>query len=172
MRKSIGIAVTLGSLVLAAAGCGSDKAAPGTDTVGTTAPATSKPKSKTVGASSARTTTIKVTRTRYGRMLVDGGGRALYLFTRERGSRARCYGACAPAWPVFYAPGRVRAGTGASQSLVGTTRRSDGRKQATYAGHPLYYYVTDRRPGQVTCQNVVEYGGTWLVVAPTGAAIR
>jgi predicted lipoprotein with Yx(FWY)xxD motif len=172
MRKSIGIAVTLGFLVLGAAGCGSDKAAPGTETVATTAPATDPPKARTSGASSARTTTIRVTQTRCGRMLVDSRGRALYLFTRERDSKAHCYGACAAAWPVFYAPGRVRAGTGASKSLVGTTRRSDGRKQATYAGHPLYYYVTDRRPGQVTCQNVVEYGGTWLVVAPTGAAIR
>jgi predicted lipoprotein with Yx(FWY)xxD motif len=103
---------------------------------------------------------------------VDGHGRALYLFTRESSSKPRCYGACADAWPVFYARGKFRAGSGASQSLVGTTRRRDGRKQATYAGHPLYYYATDRAPGQVTCQNVTEYGGTWLVVGPSGAAIR
>jgi predicted lipoprotein with Yx(FWY)xxD motif len=42
----------------------------------------------------------------------------------------------------------------------------------TYVGHPLYYYVGDRRPGQVLCQAVAEFGGTWYVVAPNGQAIR
>jgi predicted lipoprotein with Yx(FWY)xxD motif len=50
-------------------------------------------------------------------------------------------------------------------------RRRDGRLQVTYAGHPLYYYVGDRRPGEVLCQAVAEYGGTWYVVAPDGRAI-
>ena len=48
----------------------------------------------------------------------------------------------------------------------------DGASQVTYAGHPLYYYVNDRKPGQILCQDVVEFGGTWLVVSPTGRAIR
>jgi predicted lipoprotein with Yx(FWY)xxD motif len=107
----------------------------------------------------------------YGRMLFDGKGRALYLFTRERTSRARCYGDCAVAWPPFYARGALKAGAGAKTRLLGTTRRRDGRRQVTYRGHPLYYYVTDVKSGQVTCQNVEEFGGTWLVVAPSGNAI-
>jgi predicted lipoprotein with Yx(FWY)xxD motif len=170
MRKLTVIATALGSFVFTAAGCGSDESS--SDAATTPKTATVQQERPPEAASKAKTTTIKVRQTSYGRILVDGRGRALYLFTREAGSKARCYGACADAWPVFYVRGKVRAGTGASQSLVGTTRRRDGRKQATYAGHPLYYYVTDRKPGQVTCQNVVEYGGTWLVVAPTGAAIR
>ena len=56
--------------------------------------------------------------------------------------------------------------------LLGTTRRRDGRRQVTYNGHPLYYYISDVRSGQVTCQNVVEFGGTWLVVDPAGNAIQ
>jgi predicted lipoprotein with Yx(FWY)xxD motif len=130
------------------------------------------PTAETVVETAKRTTTVKVMKTRYGRILVDGSGRALYLFTRERGSAARCYGGCADAWPVFYARGKVRAGSGADQDLIGTTRRKGGRRQVTYKGHPLYYYVTDRKPGQVTCQDVTEFGGTWLVVAPRGNAIR
>jgi predicted lipoprotein with Yx(FWY)xxD motif len=169
MRKLTVIATALGSLLFTA-GCGSDGSNSDADTMPRTA--TVQRDRPAEAASKARTTTVKVRRTRYGRILVDGRGRALYLFTREGASKARCYGACADAWPVFYARGKLRAGSGASQSLVGTTRRRDGRKQATYAGHPLYYYVTDRAPGQVTCQNVTEYGGTWLVVAPSGAAIR
>jgi predicted lipoprotein with Yx(FWY)xxD motif len=57
-------------------------------------------------------------------------------------------------------------------ALLGVTRRNDGRLQVTYAGHPLYYYVGDKRPGQVLCQAVTEFGGTWYVVAPDGRAIR
>jgi predicted lipoprotein with Yx(FWY)xxD motif len=55
--------------------------------------------------------------------------------------------------------------------LLGTTKRRGGRRQVTYNGHPLYYYVTDTQPGQITCQDVDEFGGTWLVVDPQGDAI-
>jgi predicted lipoprotein with Yx(FWY)xxD motif len=59
-----------------------------------------------------------------------------------------------------------------NQRLVGTVRRTDGRRQVTYNGWPLYYYVGDRSPGQVTCQNVREFGGLWLVVRPGGTLVR
>ena len=112
-----------------------------------------------------------VSSSRFGRILVDGSGRTLYLFTRDRG-RSRCYGACARAWPPFLTRGRPRARAGARPGLLGTTRRRDGTRQVTYRGHPLYYYVGDRRPGDILCQNVVEFGGTWLIVSPAGRAIR
>jgi predicted lipoprotein with Yx(FWY)xxD motif len=117
------------------------------------------------------TTTVKVMNSRYGRVLFDGKGRALYLFTRERSAKSRCYGQCAAAWPPFYARGRLRAGSGADAAQLGTSRRRDGRRIVTYNGHPLYYYVTDRKPGQITCQDVTEFGGTWLVVNPEGNAV-
>ena len=118
--------------------------------------------------------TLTVRSTRYGKMLFDGRGRALYGFTRDkRGGPSQCYGACASAWPVQYATkGQLRAGAGVEQSLIGTTRRRDGRLQVTYNGWPLYYYVDDVRPGQVTCQNVSEFGGLWLVVRPSGQLVR
>ncbi len=56
---------------------------------------------------------------------------------------------------------------GAKQRLLGTTRRKNGKLQATYAGHPLYYYVHDS-PGNILCHDVVEFGGRWLVVKPSG----
>ena len=114
---------------------------------------------------------MKVRSTRYGKILVNGDGRALYLFTRETTSKPRCYGTCAQAWPPFFTRGKPRAGTGAKGSLVGSVERRGGKRQVTYNGHPVYYYVTDRRPGQVTCQDIDEFGGTWLVVAPDGNAI-
>lgn len=122
--------------------------------------------------SSRRGASVKVMNSRYGRMLFDGKGRALYLFTRERTSRSRCYSDCAEAWPPFLTRGKPQARSGAKSSLLGTTRRRDGRMQVTYRGHPLYYYVDDREPGQVLCQDVVEFRGTWLVVSPSGEAIR
>ena len=117
--------------------------------------------------------TLTVRSSSYGAILFDGRGRALYAFTRDRrGGPSRCYGACAQAWPVYFASGRLVAGKGVKRSLIGTVRRRDGRRQITYNGRPLYYYVGDTRAGQVTCQNVAEYGGTWLVMRPSGALVR
>src|SRR5688572_4213293 len=74
--------------------------------------------------------TLTVRATRFGRVLFDGRGRVLYGFTRDRrGAPSRCYGECAKAWPVYFAKDTMRAGTGVKKSLVGTTRRRDGRLQ-------------------------------------------
>ena len=116
---------------------------------------------------------VRVARTAYGPALVDRRGFALYLFTHDRSAESTCYGACAAAWPPYVVAKRpVNAGRGARPGLVASVRRRDGRLQVTYAGHPLYYYVGDRRPGEVLCQAVAEYGGTWYVVASDGRAIR
>ena len=124
-------------------------------------------------ADSARASaTLTVRSTRFGAVLFDGRGRALYSFTRDRGGRSQCYGPCAKAWPVYFAKGRSLAGKGVRQALIGATRRRDGQRQITYNGRPLYYYVGDKKPGQILCQNVAEFGGTWLVVRPNGQPIR
>lgn len=116
--------------------------------------------------------TLSVKSSSFGRVLFDGRGFVLYAFTRDKNGRSACYGACAKAWPVYYAKATLRAGTGIKRSLIGTTKRRDGRRQITYAGRPLYYYVGDTKAGQILCQNVVEFGGTWLVVRPTGKLVR
>jgi predicted lipoprotein with Yx(FWY)xxD motif len=124
-------------------------------------------------ASADSRATLTVRSSSYGSILFDGRGRALYAFTRDRrGGASRCYGACAKAWPVYFSSGRLVAGKGVKRSLIGTVRRRDGRRQITYNGRPLYYYVGDKRAGQVTCQNVDEFGGTWLVMRPSGALVR
>ena len=116
--------------------------------------------------------TLKVQKTRYGSILFDGTGRVLYAFTRDRrGGPSRCYGDCAAAWPVYFAKGKLEAAKGVKQSLLGTTRRRDGRLQVTYNGWPLYYYAHEGR-GEVKCQNVETHGGTWLVVRPDGKLVR
>ena len=119
---------------------------------------------------SASTLTAKSSR--FGKVLFDGRGFALYAFTRDPRGKSACYGACANAWPPYFASAQLRAGAGVTRSLVGTTRRRDGRRQVTYAGRPLYYYVGDRNPGDIFCQNVDEFGGLWLVVRPNGKPVR
>jgi len=170
MRASLGIIAACATLVFGVAACGDDESSTNSASAAT-APATEQG-SQTATASRKRGKVIKVMNSRYGRMLFDGRGRAIYLFTRERGTKSRCYGDCAVAWPPVYTSGRPRARGGVDADLLGTTTRRGGRRQVTYNGHPLYYYISDVRSGQVTCQNVVEFGGTWLVVDPAGNAIR
>ena len=116
--------------------------------------------------------TVVVGKSAYGPVLFDGRGFALYVFTRDRAGRSTCSGACAQAWPPYILHGRVRTGAGARASLLDSIRRADGSRQVTYAGKPLYYYVGDRKAGQILCQNVSEFGGLWLVVRASGAPVR
>ena len=110
---------------------------------------------------------------KYGPILFDGRGFALYTFTRdERRGRSNCAGACAKKWPPYVVGGRPAAGAGVEASLLGTIRRAGGRLQATYAGRPLYYYVGDKKPGQILCQGVSLFGGLWLVMRPDGRVVR
>jgi predicted lipoprotein with Yx(FWY)xxD motif len=123
-------------------------------------------------ASSATRPVLTARSSSYGKALFDGRGFVLYAFTRDRG-RSACYGECAKRWPPYYAPkGTLTVGAGVKRSLLGTVKRRNGRRQLTYAGHPLYYYIGDRSPGQILCQNVVEFGGRWLLVRPTGKLLR
>jgi len=116
--------------------------------------------------------TIAVRSSAFGRILFDGKGRALYAFTRDTKGRSLCTGACAAAWPPFLVGSRPKPGADVIGRLIGTIRRANGKLQVTYGGRPLYYYVGDRQPGQVLCQNVEEYGGLWLVVRPSGRLVR
>jgi len=120
----------------------------------------------------AASPTLTVRTTRFGKVLFAGNGRVLYGFTRDRrNGPSLCYGDCAAAWPVYFAKGTLKAGAGVKQSLIGTTRRRDGRRQVTYNGWPLYYYAHEKA-GEVKCQNAETHGGTWLVVRPAGTLLR
>jgi predicted lipoprotein with Yx(FWY)xxD motif len=126
----------------------------------------------TANTAAARGAKLKITDSDYGRILSNGRGRALYLFTADRGKASTCSGDCATAWPPYIVKRKPVAGSGVRRGLIGTTRRDDGRLQATYAGHPVYFYVDDNEPGEVLCQAVNEFGGFWYVVRASGKAVR
>jgi predicted lipoprotein with Yx(FWY)xxD motif len=106
-----------------------------------------------------------------GRILVDARGRTLYLFARDRNGRSACSGACAVYWPPLIASGKPHAFAGAKASLLGTTRRADGRLQVTYRHHPLYRYAGDAQKGQTSGQGLDASGGKWWVLSPAGNKI-
>ena len=154
--------------VAIAAGCGDDSDEP-EPTAEKMQPAAaddsqSTPKAEPAARPGPR---VKLSETQLGPVLFNGRDRAIYLFTRDARDKSRCYGECAVAWPPFLANGRPRAVRGVKQSLLGTTRRRGGARQVTYRGQPLYFYVDDPR-GQVLCNDVPEFGGTWFAVDATG----
>ena len=151
-----------------ASGASPSSASPSAASPSTAAPSSASASSQPDGPSAAAArVVVRTGPSAYGRMLFDGRQQAIYLFDREDGSRPRCYGDCAAAWPPVLAEGQPRAGGAVREGLLGTVERRDGSLQVTYAGHPLYYYAHEG-PGQVLCHDVVEYGGTWLVVTPRG----
>lgn len=166
--------MALALLATVAAGCGDNGAAVNTsntaattETGATTTVAAVEQKAAASGSGKV----VKLGKTRYGKILQDRRGRTLYLFTKEKSSKSRCYGECARAWPPLITKGEPRARNGAKQSELGTTKRKDGKLQVTYNGHPLYYYVDEDEPNEVLCQAVDEFGGIWYVVDKNGDAV-
>lgn len=113
---------------------------------------------------------VKLRGSQFGPVLFSGADRAIYTFTRdgEGGgqARSRCRGDCAVAWPPFLAKGPPRAARGVKRSLLSTIPRGR-RRQVTYRGQPLYFYEHDPK-GEVLCNDIVEFGGTWFAVTAEG----
>ena len=82
---------------------------------------------------------VLIRSTAVGVALVDARGRVLYTRSIDVSHKSTCYGSCAAAWPPFLTSSKPLAGSGVKQALLGTTRRTNGTLQVTYAGHPLYY---------------------------------
>jgi predicted lipoprotein with Yx(FWY)xxD motif len=153
--------VCAGILVLA--GCGSDRS-------GQSSSAPAAPPATATATAKPTGTLIRLQSSQFGPVLFDGRGQAIYLFTKDVRDRTRCFGECARAWPPVYTHGTPSAGAGVNATLLGTIGRG-AQRQVTYRGQPLYFYAHEGR-NVVTCQNVDEFGGTWLVVGASGAAVR
>ena len=114
---------------------------------------------------------IAIRKTSLGSVLVDARGRTLYVFEKDRNGKSACDTACASYWPPLISVGNPRAGTGVHNSMLGVTKRQDGRRQVTYAGHPLYRFVGDTTPGQTKGEGLTNFGAEWYVLAATGRTI-
>jgi predicted lipoprotein with Yx(FWY)xxD motif len=106
-----------------------------------------------------------------GTFLVDGTGRAVYLWQADSKDKSTCSGACLGAWPAVPATGTVTASGGAVSSDLSTITGTDGSKQVAYDGHPLYYFSGDSGAGQTNGQGSSAFGAKWWLVAPAGTAI-
>jgi predicted lipoprotein with Yx(FWY)xxD motif len=114
---------------------------------------------------------VKTRSSALGTHLVDGKGRTLYRFLKDKGRRSTCSGVCAQEWPPTTTSGRPHAAGRAKASLLSTVRRSGGARQVDYAGHPLYRFSLDSGPGKTSGQGIEAFGGRWYIVAPSGRAI-
>jgi predicted lipoprotein with Yx(FWY)xxD motif len=101
-------------------------------------------------------------------ILVDSKGFTVYDFHKDKGTTSSCYGACAKGWPPLTTSGEPQAMSGAEASKLGTTKRSDGTTQVTYAGHPLYTFVEDTKPGEAKGNDVSAFGAQWYALKSSG----
>ncbi len=106
-----------------------------------------------------------------GTYLTGADGRALYLWLGDGNRTSRCSGNCATQWPPLTTTAPATPSNGVAAAGLGTITRSDGSKQVTYMGHPLYYFAADSGAGVITGQGSDSFGARWWLVAPSGAAI-
>src|SRR5215216_3125591 len=128
----------------------------------------------TGGASAAnqKGAVVKLGSTSFGRVIIGSHGKTLYVWAHDRTRRSTCYGKCARAWPPLVTRGKPRAVSGARSALLGTSLRRDGRRQVTYHGHPLYYFVKDKKAGQTAGAGLTAFGGRWDPVSAVGNPVR
>lgn len=113
-------------------------------------------------------------RTAVGTILVNNRGFTIYAFTRDRRNRDNCAASrpCIAVWPPVTTLDAPIAGPGVRTSLLGTITLKGGVRQVTYAGHPLYTYVADTRPGQTSFVDILQFGGRWPALNAAGHEIK
>lgn len=162
-----GVAALLGVAAIAA-GCGSTNSTTSSQNAAaaSTTSAGSSAAASTTGGAAVKTATGS-----QGTYIAGAGGRALYLWEADRGSKSQCTGGCAQAWPPLLTKGNPVASGAVKGSGLGTTTRSDGSRQVTYHGHPLYYFAGDTAAGMTNGQGSDAFGAKWWLVTPSGTAI-
>ena len=155
MRIKLVAVAGMAAVALGAAACSSSSA-------GTTGSGTPSSASASGGGAVVKSATIGGVA-----VVTNAQGFTLYSFAPDTATTSKCDGACAQIWPPLTGP--VTAGPGVTGKL-GTITRSDGTKQATYDGHPLYTYSADSAPGQANGNGINVDGGVWHEVTASGAA--
>jgi predicted lipoprotein with Yx(FWY)xxD motif len=164
LLAQVPVPARLGALLataLLAAACGSSGTSGGSST----------PAAGSTATGSAAALVITTKSGSAGTYLTDGSGRAVYLWTKDGMNKSECSGACASAWPPVPASGTMTASGGAVSADLSSITRSDGSKQLTYDGHPLYYFSGDSGPGTTNGQGSDGFGAKWWLVSTSGASI-
>jgi predicted lipoprotein with Yx(FWY)xxD motif len=165
IRKIWGVA-GLATIALTVAACGSSasSSSPAAQSSSPAAPASS---AAAAGAgSSASSASLLSTTVNGTKVVTNAKGFVVYWFAPDTPTTSKCTGSCVTYWPPVTGP--VTAGSGVTGTL-GTITRSDGTKQATYDGHPLYTYVGDTSPGQAKGNGLNLSGGLWYEMTVSGA---
>ena len=157
MRIKIVAAAGMAAVALGAAACSSSSSSP---SAGSGTPSASA--AAAGGGAVVKSATIGGVA-----VVTNAQGFTLYSFAPDTATTSKCTGACAQIWPPLTGP--VTAAQGVTGKL-GTITRSDGSKQATYDGHPLYTYTADTAPGQANGNGVNIDGGVWHEVTASGQA--
>jgi predicted lipoprotein with Yx(FWY)xxD motif len=158
--RTIWGAAGLAALALTVSACGSS----GSSSSAASTPAAGT--SSSAEAPAAGGSTVSQTTVGGQQVLTDSKGMVLYWFAIDTPTTSKCEGSCLTFWPVV--PGPVTAGSGVTGTL-GTITRSDGSKQATYDGHPLYTFAGDKSPGQNKGNGVNASGGLWWEMTVNGS---
>jgi len=174
----LGALCATGLLALAGCGGGSNTTSSSSATSGSTSPqstaATTTSAPASTAPSGAAVATVSVAHNgELGSILVAGPkGQTVYLFAADKGPASTCSSACAEVWPPVTTTGAPKAASGAKAADLGTITRSDGTKQVTYKGHPLYYYVGDPNSGDTSGQGINSFGAPWYVLTPSGSEVK
>jgi predicted lipoprotein with Yx(FWY)xxD motif len=160
-----GLAAVLGAALFLAA-CGSSSSSSSNASAANSSPNSSQSASPSTGA-----VAIKTAKGSMGTYLTGASGRALYMWVADSSGKSSCSGECAKAWPPLIAKSTPVASGGANAAELGTITRSDGKKQVTYKGHPLYYFIGDSSAAPTKGQGSNSFGAKWWLVAPSGAVI-
>jgi predicted lipoprotein with Yx(FWY)xxD motif len=155
MRIKIVAVAGMAAVALGAAACSSSSAGTAGSGTPSSAPASG-------GGAVVKSATISGVA-----VVTNAQGFTLYSFAPDTATTSKCTGACAQIWPPLTGP--VTAGQGVTGKL-GTITRSDGSKQATYDGHPLYTYTADTAAGQANGNGINVDGGVWHEVTASGQA--
>ena len=172
MTRLFRLAAPAVAVAMVLAACGGSSTSSSSGSGSTPSAGSAKPGTSTTSNSSNAASVVGTMTGSLGTFLVDGKGRALYLWEADHGSRSACSGACAQAWPPLTVTGTPKASGAVKGSLLGTTKRADGSREVTYAGHPLYLFAGDSRAGQTTGEGSNGFGAPWWVVTPAGKALQ
>ena len=162
--RTVGFGLPLVAVAFMAAACAGGSTTAGSGNGNAPAPAAPTSASQSSGAAMVKSESGTA-----GTFLADQSGRTLYIFTQDNGTTSSCYGACATAWPPMLTTGSVGVSGAATASNLGTTKRTDGTTQVTYAGHPLYYFQADSNPGMTKGQG---FQNVWYMLSPSGTMIK